>query len=92
MEKKKEKIGAWHDEPVHLDFISVHGPLRATEGIGADDEDPQEDAKDTLEISPDNAGIWREWTVEASRRAGRVVLSVERLLDEQRQLDDSVSA
>lgn len=92
MEKKKEKIGAWHNEPVHLDFISVHGPLRATEGIGADEEDPQEDAKDTLEISPDNAGIWREWTVEASRRAGRVVLSVERLLDEQRQLDDSVSA
>jgi hypothetical protein len=92
MEKKKEKIGAWHDESVHLDFISVHGPLRATEGIGANDEDPQEDAKDTLEISPDNAGIWREWTVEASRRAGRVVLSVERLLDEQRQLDDSVSA
>ncbi len=38
-EKKKEKRGAWHDKPVHLDFISVYGPLRATEGMGADEED-----------------------------------------------------
>jgi len=92
MEKKKEKLGAWHEEPVRLDFISVHGPLRATEGIGADEDDPHEDAKDTLDVSPNNAPIWKEWTVEASRRAGRVVLSAERLLDEQGQLRDSVSA
>jgi hypothetical protein len=91
MEKKKEKPSAWHDEPTHLDFISAHGPLRATEGIGADEEDPLEDAKDTLEVSPDDAVIWKEWTVEASRRAGRIVLSTEQLLDEQRRLRDSVS-
>jgi hypothetical protein len=92
MEKKKEKLGAWHDEPTHLDFISAHGPLRATEGIGADEEDPLEDAKDTLEVSPDDAAIWKEWTVEASLRAGRVILVSGQLLDEQERLRDSVSA
>ncbi len=92
MEKKKEQDGAWHDEPVHLDFISVHGPLRATEGIGPDEEDPLLDAKDTLEVSPENAEVWREWTPELSRRAARTAFVLGELLDEHQQLRDPVSA
>jgi hypothetical protein len=92
MEKKKKETDAWHDEPAHLDFISVHGPLRATEGIGADEEDSLEDAKNTLEIAPDNAEIWEDWSYEVSRRAGRTAFILGELLDEYERLRESVSA
>lgn len=91
MEKKKEKLGAWHDEPVHLDFISVHGPLRATEGVGTDG-DSMEATKDTLEVPPQTAEVWREWTPELSRRAARTAFVLGELLDTHQRERDSVSA
>jgi len=92
MEKKKEKIGAWHNKSAQLDFISVHGPLRAVEGVGVDVDDELRNVRDTLEIPPDGADIYREWTAEVSKQAGRIILKTGHLLDEHERLRGSVFA
>ena len=92
MERKKEKTGAWHNKSVPLDFISVYGPLRAVEGVGVDVDDELRDAIDTLEIPPNNADIYEEWTTEVSQRAGRIILKAGHLLDEHERSRGSVFA
>lgn len=92
MAEEKKEIDEWHDEPAHIDFMSVYGPLRVIEGVGMSDEDPLVEEVDTLDIPPDDAEIYREWGEKIARGAGYTALQSGHFVDEPERTHDSIPA